>query len=203
MAERGPFHVRIDRPHDRDGGWERWLAGRPGVRCVGEGPLESVFLVPARSPSSVARGERIPVRALRANIGADRISRAADDDAGTFWSSDGTQTGREEIVLDLGEERAVEAVVLSLGGALVRDFPRALRIEVSSDERHWSPAWEGATAAATVSAGLADPGVVPVPFRLGNVGARFIRLSQLGTDPVFAWSIAEIQVFAAANAAAR
>jgi len=200
VAERGPFQVRVDRSQDSDGSWERWIAGQPGVRPVGEGPQESVFLLAGRSASRVALGERVPVRTLRSNVGADSLSKSVDGDTRTFWSSRGTQSGRERIVLDLGEERPVGTVVLCLG-ALVRDFPRTLRIEVSSDERHWLPAWEGGAAGPAVSAGLADPGDVPVRFSLGNVSARYVRLRQLGTDAVFGWSIAEIQLFAPTNAA--
>jgi hypothetical protein len=197
LAGRGAFHVRVDRQRDPGGAWERWLAALPGVRSVGEKGPEHVFLVGARAPSDAVTGAPLAVRAVRANVGDELAAKSIDGDVRTCWSSRAPQTGRERVVLDLGDEVALGTLVLSLG-PFVRNFPRGLRIELSSDEREWRRISQGGAAGATLLAGLADPGTVRVRFPLGDARARFVRLRQLGSDPTFDWSIAEVEVFAPA-----
>jgi hypothetical protein len=42
---------------------------------------------------------------------------------------------------------------------------------------------------------LLDARVMPLLFEFGPRAARYIRITQLSSDPVFYWTIAELKVF--------
>jgi hypothetical protein len=98
------------------------------------------------------------------------------------------------MTIDLGSVLRVDCVTLAIGPYL-RDFPRELAIEVSEDLQTWTIPWSGRSGAKAVAAAVRDPRMVPLTFGFAPVPARWIRLRQLGTDPTFHWSIAELTVF--------
>ena len=75
------------------------------------------------------------------------------------------------------------------------DFPRSLVIETSDDGEQWTKRWEGSTAAVALAASLRAPRDVPLAFALPHVPARFLRLRQIGNDPIYYWSIFELAVY--------
>ena len=115
-----------------------------------------------------------------------------DGDLQTRWES-GPQTGKEEVIVDLGTARAVNAIVLSLG-PYTADFPRDLLVEVSPDGQTWSEAWRGSGANLAFTSAIRDPKTLRLTIGLESRTARFIRLRQLGIDSTFFWSIAELAV---------
>jgi hypothetical protein len=112
----------------------------------------------------------------------------------TAWSPGAVQEGGEEVLVDLGSVQNVGAVVLEMGSYSF-GFPRELAIEVSTDGRQWQTVWRGETSVRTVRAALIDPGTVPVTFELGATSGRFVRLRQMGKDPVVPWWIAELKIY--------
>ena len=74
------------------------------------------------------------------------------------------------------------------------DFPRELLVEVSPDGVAWTKAWGGPTDAIAVLGALRSPREAPLVLPVGGRMARYIRLRQTAADPVFYWSIAELEV---------
>lgn len=109
------------------------------------------------------------------------------------WFSGLPQRGDESIILDLGSIEEVDGVTLSIGQYL-GDYPRVLTIETSEDREAWTSQWSGRGASKAVAGALRDPANLPLAFGFPETHARWIRLRQVGADPRFPWSIAELTV---------
>jgi hypothetical protein len=145
------------------------------------------------APAPAARGQRrLPV-ALSASCEPERLGQAMDGDRRTRWHC-GPQDSDQEVTIDLGMQARTGAVVLALG-AFTTDFPRRLIVETSADGSNWAAAWNGPVLGETIAAGLADPRRVPVMIPFAPREARFVRLRQVGRDPTWYWSIAELEVW--------
>jgi endo-1,3(4)-beta-glucanase len=116
-----------------------------------------------------------------------------DGDILTRWHAGREQRGGDSITIDLGQTREVCGVELLIGG-FIADFPRHLSIATSDDGGTWSDAWAGGTAMLAFAAALEDPRNVTLPLPFHPRPARYLRLTQNGSEPVYYWSIAELHV---------
>jgi hypothetical protein len=190
----GPVVVMIDTARDPEAAWAAQLEHRPGTMLLGEESGWKVFSLPGgERPPDVDLTWRLPIEAVAANINNDRMALAVDGNAETRWDS-GPQKGTEVITIDLGAEHDVDGLMMTIGPH-TSDFPRRLVIESSSDTREWATRWEGSTAIAAFAGAVRHPVEMPLTFALPHVPARWLRLRQLGHDPVFYWSIFELSVF--------
>ena len=190
----GPVVVFIDTARDLEGAWASQLAARPGTTFLGEESGRKAFLLPGgERPPEVELPARLPVEGVAANINNDRMPLAVDGNPDTRWDS-GPQKGGEMVTIDLGAEHDVDALVMTIG-THDSDFPRHLVIESSMDTRAWTTQWEGSAGVAAFAGAVRHPGDMPLTFVLPHVPARWLRLRQLGHDPVFYWSIFELSVF--------
>jgi hypothetical protein len=82
---------------------------------------------------------------------------------------------REHTVFDLGSVKTVRLVEFPLRWHY-NELGERLAIEVSSDGREWTTAWEDWTGATALSGALRDERVVPMRFTLPDVAARFVRI---------------------------
>ena len=193
-----PLGVAVNQASSEAATAERMLGGMAGLV---PGPAKegwATFVLRSLPPSTVRLGGEIAITNISANSSSEDIGRVADRDIETAWGSGLNQTGREELVIDLGSVQPIGAIVFGMG-AYSFGFPRALEIDASSDQRTWEPAWAGPTAVATVHAAVTDPGRVPLTIDLRVVSARFVRVRQVGTEPGIPWWIAELNVFAPAG----
>lgn len=175
--------------------WMSALARLPGVEYVGADAGWRIFVVPdsaQRLPE--LSGPRLAVSALTTNTGPARLAPLADGNRLTAWRTASPQGGDEVVTIDLGARRNVEGFTMSLG-LFNDDFPRVLAIDTSDDGVVWTPRPAPASVAVAIAAARRDPLMVPMPFALGGVDARYLRLRQLGTDPDRPWSIAELAVY--------
>jgi hypothetical protein len=117
-----------------------------------------------------------------------------DNSVSTPWMS-GAPQRPEAVTVDLGTSRRLAAVVTEMG-PFTTDFPRLLVVETSEDNDTWRTAWSGPTALMAMSAAMEHPRTIPLVFALDGVSARYVRLRQMGTDPVYYWTIAELRVVA-------
>jgi len=131
------------------------------------------------------------VTTVPAGSGAECLT---DSDRRSFWSSDTPQQGSEEVLIDLGTAREVQAVRLGLG-PLASDFPRHLVVELSLDGQQWMSGWDAPAAALAFAAAVEDPLAIPLTVDTGSRLARYVRLRQTGRDEKHAWSIADLVVF--------
>jgi F5/8 type C domain len=193
IAAWGPVAVAIDSRHDDGGQWTKQLAARPGTVLLGEEGGRKVFMLTGgQLPPEIKSAGRLHLESVSANVQSDRIGLALDGNPATRWDS-GPQRGLEVITIDLGSSRAVEGVTMTIGRQL-SDFPRNLVIERSENGNDWTAAWQGRTALVAFTAAVRHPRDVELTFALTSAPARFIRLRQLGQDPVFYWSIFELGV---------
>jgi hypothetical protein len=188
----------------RDRGFEAHLAAL-GVRFDFH-PLEPRggayvdFVLPAE------RLHELDPRAFRATASAngDDAGRAVDRDAATSWSSRGTRRGGEWLAVDLGR---VEPVTLVRWLPRVfQEVPSGLRLELSVDGIAWQRAielpvyegplyWSAGRPMQRVRSGRVELRVPPTP-------ARYLRVTQLGQEGFWGWSVRELFVYAADAAGA-
>ncbi len=191
----GPVAVAVDRSRDPNGRWANQMIARPGTVRFGEEAGWQVFLLTGGSlPPQVEKpSQRLEIHSVSANVNNHRMALALDGDPKTRWDS-GPQSGSEIVSIDLGSPRTVGALTMTIGGHLA-DFPRTLAIETSDDGREWANQWQGSTAVLAYAGAVRNPRETPLTFALPDVPARFLRLRQLGQDPVFYWTIVELTVF--------
>jgi hypothetical protein len=166
------------------------------VRLVQQEQDYTVYVVPKsdeRPQLPVFSSPALPVASVNASHSNDRAGRMIDGDPVSRWDTAGPQMPNTVVTIDLGATRQVEGVETLIGGYLA-DFPRILTIEVSNDGATWQSAWQGQPALMTYLSALELPRTVPLRFPL-NRQARFVRMLQTGSDPVFYWSIAELHVY--------
>lgn len=195
LASFGVMHIVLDTSGDTDRTWERYISTHPGIQRVrGHGSYVLYRLLPALRPALGSFGPPLPIKAANANVNNDKIKALMDGDVSSRWES-GPQRGSEELVLDLATSQRTAAVVLSIGPYPL-DFPRELLIELSQDGQQWVQSWRGEGAGPAFLAAMQNPKEVPMTFEFGDKDARFIRLRQLGQDPIYYWSVAEVAVLA-------
>ena len=192
----GVRHIRVDRTNPTAPHYESLVASSPALRLVAETGTESLYEFREKPVSEplAAYGMPIPIRAVTTNANHHLVAYATDGDLESRWFS-GPQLMGHELMLDLGATHRIGALVMQLGSHRM-DFPRMLGIAVSQDRGEWELVRGWPTDDEAVRASFRDPVTMPMTFPLGGRDARYIRLRQMDNDPVFYWSVAELQVLA-------
>jgi hypothetical protein len=194
LARTGPLGVVVDHAGDADGALRKFVGERPGAVLVhSERDWSSYRLPQNASPSPVPDigGTPLRIASLSTFPSPPHAARALDGDLTTRWSG-GPQQQSADATIDLGQPTRVGQVVIELGG-FVTDFPRRLRIEVSSDGAAWDEAWIGDAALHAYYGAIRHPREMPLVFALNRDNVRFIRLTQTGFG-THDWSIPELRV---------
>ncbi|MBC7329766.1 discoidin domain-containing protein [bacterium] len=114
---------------------------------------------------------------------------AFDRDVRTRWSSNKAMEPGMFYILDLGREEEISMMVLD-SSLSPGDYPRGLRVEVSLDKKIWQKIAE-------IDAEEVEKrqwnGILGIDFP--KVKARYIKLTQLGSNPFLFWSIHEIYLY--------
>jgi hypothetical protein len=194
----GDLHVVVSRDAP---GLEAFAARQPGAVIAARSERFTRYLVP-RGPVGLRQirthGERLPVHQADASCWGARAPLMLDGLESTRWDCGAPQNGEEEVLVDLGRPATIGAVVNGLGPD-ASNFPRHLIVETSLDKTVWAPAWEGDTVGLTFSAAFADPRSARIVIPLAPRQARFVRLRQTAKDPVYYWSIAELEIWSASG----
>jgi beta-glucosidase len=106
------------------------------------------------------------------------LANSIDGDLSTRWSSGQNQMGGETFRLDLGAIAAVSEMDLYAGGT---DFAASYTLGVSTDGQTYEQ----------VAAGV---GAVLTQISFARKNARYLLVTQTGTDPNHWWSISEIAI---------
>ena len=197
LASLGVTTVAVRRADDDGGGIAARFAEIPGVQRAAGDDRVTMFRLPSDQsgqPGESPRGARLPIASLVASEHPENAGRALDGNRETRWDTGGRQQPGATLTLDLGAAQPVGAVVIELGPS-VHDFPRILAVEISADGLTWSETFHGPIASPAVMAAVRHPLTVPLDFPLGGGTARFVRLTQLGEDQTFYWSVAELGVY--------
>src|SRR5262249_140523 len=131
-------------------------------------------------------GPPVPIEAIEVSLNANRRWALTDGDLTTRWET-GPQKGNETVVIDLGREQRVDAVVLSLG-QFTQDYPRELAIETMNDAG-WNTVWHGQGVAPAMVAAIRDPKRRASIFAFPAQTTRWLRLRQLGQHRILYWSV--------------
>ncbi|HYN06493.1 MAG TPA: discoidin domain-containing protein [Vicinamibacterales bacterium] len=195
LAALGVNEIVLDTSLDPDGSLDKYALTR-ATRLDSTGGQYAVYRLssshkPAAGPG-LTLGAPLPIRTIEVNVNSAQIRGLTDGDLQTRWET-GPQTGKEELIMDLGEARPIAAVVLELG-PFGSDFPRELQVDLSDDGQNWTGTWRGSGTGAAFVAAIRDPRRVPLIIALESRRARYIRLRQLAQEPTYYWSIAELSV---------
>ena len=149
---------------------------------------------------STGGGDEIPVVAASASDNPIDAILAIDDDAATRWTSLSPQRPGMWFTADLGAEHTVAEV--TFWPRFASDTPRGLRVELSANGHDWKQVAEAADYWGPCSWGRGRP--VPsydgwVVARFAPTRGRFVRLTEIGSETQYAWSIAELRVRAPAT----
>lgn len=170
----------------------------PGVRLAQAFPATWVFeLEGSARPPAVVDGQvlgTVPGLRLSATVNSEEASLAADGRPDTRWSTGRAQQEGDALTLALGEERLVAAVHLRLGESQ-HDYPRGWTLTASGDGVTWSDVASGRVDSLPITAFL-TPSDPRLEILFTPVPARFIRMTCTTADPVYYWSIHELEVLA-------
>ena len=165
-----------------------------GTEIAGEAGRRVFSLPEPRVQLEDFSARRLAIQAVTTNTKPVDLRLVNDDDPATGWISPKPQRGDEVITIDLGGMRRVDGVMLGLG-RFFGGFPRALAIDTSADGIDWKARSTVSPITLVIGAARLRPREVSMPFRLGGVPARYIRLRQTGQDPLGPWAFAEIAVY--------
>ena len=196
LSSFGPIEVMVDHDWDQGAPLRRFLLSAPQVSLIYRDDRYSAFRIErGAQASAVARpqGQALPIASVKAQCNETSAREMFDGDIMTRWSCGRQQQPGDTFTLDLGLERQVTGAELLIAG-FVGDFPRQLTIETSIDGSNWSPAWNGDTALIALSAALEDPLNIPMPFIFDSRRARYLRFTQLGSEEIYYWSVAELRI---------
>jgi len=115
------------------------------------------------------------------NQGTDNLRQAIDNNPYTRWSTLEPQKPGMWVQFDWGETRTVSQIRLN-NERSPRDYPRGYVVKVSSDGQNWT----------TVAENPLNDRPLDVVFNPRPL--RYVRIEQTGSDPVFWWSIHEIEI---------
>jgi len=113
--------------------------------------------------------------------GVDNILQAIDGKPETRWSSRIPQQPGIWFEIDLNQVRTVSGLALDNAGS-PKDYPRGYAVSLSSDGVRWS------------EVARTPHNDRPLDVKFSPYPARYIRIEQIGTDPVYWWSIHGVSV---------
>jgi hypothetical protein len=132
---------------------------------------------------------------VTSNANPEEAEKAIDQDLATRWSSKKPQEPGIYYQIDLNTVQLVKGCTLSLGKSL-DDYPRSLRFLYSLDGSSWQEIkgtaklelyWTGET--------LLKMTGEKTRYFFSPVHLKYLKLIQEGRDPVFYWSIHELELY--------
>jgi hypothetical protein len=165
----------------------------PDATRVGSVPGFTRYRLARTTTPRASLGRQLRATAISASCSPDLVPAMTDGDRRTHWQC-GPQTADQSVTVDLGGANAVGAVVPALG-AYSTNAPRELVVELSQDGVAWEQVWRGAVTSQAIAAGLAEPLRIPLAVAFEPRAARYLRLRQVGRDPTWYWSIAELEIW--------
>lgn len=178
---------------DRDG-FRTWVTTTQGdaVPVASSGNRTLLRLTRLEAVGRMAR-HVVPFRILETSCAADFASFAADDDLSTRWDC-GIRTKGQRIMLDLGQPVTITGISPALG-PFEHDAPHHLQVDVSDSRDEWRNVWTGLTYAQSLTGALDDVRRHEVAIWFDPVKARYVRLTQIGDESRYYWSVAELSVW--------
>ncbi|MEP0774245.1 MAG: discoidin domain-containing protein [Acidobacteriota bacterium] len=176
----------------------RQLQTASGVRLVQLLPQAWVFEVQGSHPAHVLGRKlspaTVPVRHITASVHPGDAPLALDGKLGTRWSTGRSQRPGDSMTIELGKVQGVAGLRLHLGRSS-RDYPRGWLVEAAR-EGQWNVVGTDSFTGLPITFFLSprDP-FVDITFP--PTFADALRLTSTHGDPVYYWSIHEVEVLAA------
>jgi F5/8 type C domain-containing protein len=197
LAQFGDVEVVVDLLNEDAEPARRYVESYPGVERVHTDEGRANFRI-RQSAKTLSHkrlsGSTLPLAGATSTMKPELLPRMTDGDLVSRWEAGRPQRVGDSVTLDLGSPRDFRGIELDLGG-YVADFPRKLSIETSVDGVAWEEGWSGSGGGPALTGALQDPKLMPLTFQVTPRKARYIRLTQLGSDPAFYWTIAELKIF--------
>jgi hypothetical protein len=129
---------------------------------------------------------------VKSNRNHESAQNAIDGDFTTRWHS-GPQKPGVYFQIDMGKLNKVSGLSLHLGQS-PSDYPRGYRVEVSNDGKGWLQVAEDMLNSPSIISYLRPMEEKQTIITFNEIEAKFIKITQTGKDPVYYWSIYEIEV---------
>jgi hypothetical protein len=197
MASFGDLEVVVDHAADDDHRVRAYVSSHPTAEEVFTSEAYSSYRIRTSGERALhprIDGPTVQIASATATVGSRLLDRINDGDLVSRWEAGRGQQPGDSLTIDLGSTTPVRGVELDLGG-YVADFPRWLLVQTSTDGTAWEERWSGSGGGAALAGALLDARLMPLFFGFPEVPVRYIRLTQLGADPVFYWSVAELRVY--------
>ena len=197
LAQFGDLEVVVEHDYDDDARWRQYVGAYPGVELVYNDERYSSYRIRQSGEGQRYRPVRLPhlaVAGISVSEYPERARLMMDGDLVTRWELGRGQQPGDRVTIDLGSAKDVRGLALALG-RYTEDYPRRALVETSPDGIAWQAAWSGPGGGPALTAAVFEPTIVPLTFPIQADGVRYVRVTQLGSHPVFYWSIAEITVY--------
>ena len=195
LSEYGSIEIMVDHALDADGSARRFAASLSRARQVHGSADYTSYVVPRRTErTATPAGQALPFTVVAATVNPELGPAVSDNNLYSRWHAGREQRRGDAITIDAGAEHELSGVEVVIGG-YVTDYARALDIATSGDGQNWQTVWSGPTAFLTFSGGLDRPRDMPATIAFPSVRARYVRLTQTGTELVNYWSVAELRLF--------
>jgi hypothetical protein len=188
LASFGAIDVVVSKAGDPDGQIARYVAAAHGAVAVADDGQRTTYRIP-KGPPEVELGAALPLAEVQAFRHDPKVMHDASLDTG--WG-DLPQTRGQWIMADLGSVKMVSGVSNAIGRYFL-DFPRRLRIEISTNGMAWETVWEGLGATPAFLASVRDPREAALRFGFDPRPARLVRLVQLDEFQSM-WRVSELRV---------
>ena len=119
---------------------------------------------------------------LTASHGSATLGGCVDDDLGSRYTTNAPQSPGMWLQIELPKVTEVSHLTLDAGGS-TRDYPRGYEVRVSPDGKTWSE---------PVARGQGNSSVTRINFPVTR--ARFIRVTQTGSENHLYWSVHELKL---------
>lgn len=196
LSSLGHVEVVVDHDLDREGRWRQFVGAHPQATQLYSDTQYTAYLIQRGAhagPLPKIDGQPVPIASIVAADNEAMVGSMTDGNLITRWHAGREQRPGDKITVDLGSPHDIHGVEMLIAG-YVADFPRRLLLETSLDGRQWTDVWSGGTALMAFSATLEDPLRATLPFPFAERSARYLRLTQTGTEQTYYWSIAELHV---------
>jgi hypothetical protein len=129
---------------------------------------------------------------VKASVNDSYAPRLLDGDPKTRWES-GPQNPGDVLEVDMKKPQTIRCVSLTFGPSCL-DFPRGYKMEISLDGKQWTEvAREDPTVVPILA--FAKPNETALNIFLPAQPARHIRITDLGKESVYYWSIHELDIY--------
>ena len=191
FQQSGELHVLVNNDAPRQ---QELVQRQPGAVLVAQNAALTHYRLPARKMEEPQlAGNRLQIRGVRSECSAIYVRAVNDGNDDTLWLCSLTDE-RQPLIIDLGQVMPVGAIVHSLGTQFWL-YPGTETIDTSEDGVAWTTARSGSARRDAIVSGMREQGRLRVVLAFTQRNARYIRLRGTPGDPVFPWTIAELEVW--------